>query len=214
MSVERTVAAPKKTDKRTVKRKRILDTASELFFERGYAGTTMDAICDALKVTKPYVYWYFSDKTEILDTISLEAADQTLGALKIGARGHDTAIERLIAGITAMMMSHVRLFKAGSLYYRETGALSDEGRAKMEAHARRFHRSLVKMIEECVAEGALPAQDAKLTALAMGGIAGFMYTWYRPKGPLSPDEMAEHLTELMMNTAGYSPRRSTKRTRS
>src|SRR5258707_2085413 len=48
------------------KRKRILDVASELFFELGYNGTSIDAIADRLHATKPFIYYHFENKADIL----------------------------------------------------------------------------------------------------------------------------------------------------
>src|SRR5713101_974989 len=48
------------------KRKRILDVASELFFELGYKGTSIDAIADRLHATKPFIYYHFENKADIL----------------------------------------------------------------------------------------------------------------------------------------------------
>ena len=50
-------------------RERILDAAAELFFENGYAGTTVDAIARKLDMTKAFMYYYFKDKAEIYSTL-------------------------------------------------------------------------------------------------------------------------------------------------
>ena len=44
------------------KRDRILEAATQLFYERGFTGTTMQAVADRLQVTKPFIYSYFKDK--------------------------------------------------------------------------------------------------------------------------------------------------------
>ena len=47
----------------------ILKVAAEKFFQKGYTKTKIDDITSALKVTKPYVYYHFSSKLEILEEI-------------------------------------------------------------------------------------------------------------------------------------------------
>ncbi|MGH3821765.1 MAG: TetR/AcrR family transcriptional regulator [Pseudonocardiaceae bacterium] len=44
----------------------ILDAALEVYVERGYKGTSMQAVADAAGVTKPVVYECFSNKDELL----------------------------------------------------------------------------------------------------------------------------------------------------
>lgn len=38
------------------KRAKILDTALQLFSELGFSGTSMEAVAEALGVTKPFIY--------------------------------------------------------------------------------------------------------------------------------------------------------------
>jgi len=43
-------------------RQRLLDTATELFAEKGYAGTSVREIVDRAGVSKPVLYYYFKSK--------------------------------------------------------------------------------------------------------------------------------------------------------
>jgi AcrR family transcriptional regulator len=192
--------------KRASNRKRILTAAAELFYERGYAGTTLDAICDRVGATKPFVYWYFKDKAEIFDMVSLDAARVTLSSLKSEAAADVET--RLRVGLHALINNNVRLFKSGSLFYREPQSLSDHARNQIRSMASQFNHELTDLIQEGIDQGILVAQDAKLTTFAIAGIVGFMYTWYRPNGPLPPDEIAKRLTTVMLRAAGLDVRDS------
>ena len=65
-----------------LKRERILEAAAELFAERGYNGTSMAAIADALGATKPFVYYHFKDKHEILRETSRGRRPPTQGTVR------------------------------------------------------------------------------------------------------------------------------------
>lgn len=195
--------AVSKERKRDAKRKLILDTAAQLFFERGIAGTTMDAICEMLGVTKPFVYYYFKDKQKILEAVSMDAASVTLSSLRVGAAGKATVAQRIRGALRELLVNHVRLFAAGTLYLREPHAFSPQFRTKMRELARRFRNDLIGLLDEGIEAGILPPQDTGLTAAAIGGIVGFMYTWYAPSGPLGPDEMVDSLLKVILRTAGF-----------
>lgn len=66
-------------------------------------------------------------------------------------------------------------------------------------------------------DGQLDFEDAAVTAKAMGGAVGFMYTWYRPDGRLPPGELVERLTGTLYRMIGLRPalqkRTPTKRKR-
>jgi AcrR family transcriptional regulator len=47
----------------------VLDAAFDLFLERGYEGTSMEAVADAAGVTKPVVYACFSSKEELFEAL-------------------------------------------------------------------------------------------------------------------------------------------------
>ena len=66
-SAEKT--AELKAEVQAFKRRRILEEARELFFAHGYEATTLDAIAESLQVTKPFLYSYFRNKSEILNAI-------------------------------------------------------------------------------------------------------------------------------------------------
>ena len=62
------------TDATDLQRERILQAATTLFAEQGYAATTMAQIVRKLGVTKPFVYYYFRDKQEIFERLSWRPA--------------------------------------------------------------------------------------------------------------------------------------------
>jgi AcrR family transcriptional regulator len=50
-------------------RRRILDVATELFRDRGYAGTSIRDIADGLGMTKAALYYHFTCKDDMLDAL-------------------------------------------------------------------------------------------------------------------------------------------------
>src|SRR5687768_665549 len=59
-----------RTDPRLEKRERILSVAARLFYEGGYRATSMESIAEELGVTKPFLYYHFENKHEILEEIA------------------------------------------------------------------------------------------------------------------------------------------------
>jgi AcrR family transcriptional regulator len=84
----------------------ILDVAFELFLERGYKGTSMDAIARAAGVTKPVIYACFAGKAELFGAL-LDREEQRMfvqfGAVfATGAEPGDLE-SMLVAGFTALL---------------------------------------------------------------------------------------------------------------
>lgn len=184
------------------KRARILDVAEDLFFERGYRGATMSELTARLGVTKPFVYYYFRDKDEIYETLSWRASHACLTALRHDEADRRAAIELLRDGLTRFAQANIDHFKSGTFYYREPGALKPAFRRRLRTLAQGFYADLCGLLERGRAEGALHFEDTKLTALAVGSVVGFMYTWYRPDGRYDRERMTAEISAILWRIVG------------
>lgn len=197
------------------KRERILSAAEDLFYRNGLAGTTMDMLCAELGVTKPYVYYYFRDKQEIVETLAWRASLACLTTMKFAADDTRPAAEKLAEGLQRWVAACVAHFRASALAFRATASLRPEFRDELRRLAKDFHADLSALMEAGRREGRLDFEDAAITAKAMGGAVGFMYTWYRPDGRLPPEELVARLTETLRRMIGLrpAPRKRSPRTR-
>jgi hypothetical protein len=84
---------------------------------------------------------------------------------------------------------------------------------RLRAMARVFHRELRDLLEQARDEGSVEFGNLMLTSHAIGSVVGFMYTWYKPGGPIAPDDMADEITRILMNIAGFRQRPVKRRAR-
>lgn len=68
MSRSRTYHSPARAEAARATRRRIVGAARELFVSRGYAGTTIDAIAEAARVSRRTVFLSVGSKAELLKT--------------------------------------------------------------------------------------------------------------------------------------------------
>jgi AcrR family transcriptional regulator len=84
----------------------VLDAALALFRERGYEGTSMDAIAAAAGVSKPVVYACYPSKAELFEALLRREEERVLSeiqaALPAGAEQGD-AEKVLVEGFTAFL---------------------------------------------------------------------------------------------------------------
>jgi len=76
-------------------KERILKTAAELFAEHGFEQTSMREIAEKSNITKPVIYYYFTDKKHLFEEIiraSLAHANENLKAIDASSK---PAIEKL-----------------------------------------------------------------------------------------------------------------------
>jgi AcrR family transcriptional regulator len=192
------------------KRERILEEAVKLFYERGFTGTTLDDIAAELGVTKPFIYTHFRSKTELLAALCKPTIELSLGAVTQAASGPGSPTERLyraIAGFTEVVLSRQANI---AIYFREEKNLSPEALGEINGLRKKFDRVLSKLLAEGVAAGEFDVRDVSLTALAIGGMISWAYTWHRPEGRLAIDDMCERMAELALQMVGANTRVAAK----
>jgi len=188
-------------------RERILQSAAGLFARQGYANTTMAQIVRELGVTKPFVYYYFRDKQEIFETLSWRPTVDCFTALDFAATDPRPAAQKVMAGIEGLIRATVAHYPVAFFPYREPQVYRPEYLAASRRLAQHFYGLLCPLLEEARRDGDLDFEETKITALAACSLPGFLYSWYRPDGRLSADEVAAQLTRLAGRVLGLRERR-------
>jgi hypothetical protein len=89
-----------------------------------------------------------------------------------------------------------------AIYFREEKNLSKAALDEINELRRRFDRVLSALLEEGVAAGEFNVPDVRLAALAIGGMISWAYTWHRPSGRLTLDEMGPDMARLALRMVG------------
>lgn len=113
---------------------RILDVAAELFATRGFSGTGVDEIGEALGVTGPALYRHFANKQAILDEICLVSVTALLdGARSILEEGltPKKTLERLVEMRVAFAFGRYR--HAFAVSHASDSQLSESAQRKLSA---------------------------------------------------------------------------------
>jgi len=190
------------------KRERILKVAERLFASQGYANTTMEQIVRELGVTKPFVYYYFHNKQEIFETLSWRPTVECFTVLDFPANDGRPAADKLADGLQRLIRATVMYHPAAFFAYREPHVFRPEYRAAQKKIANHFYDRMCALLEQARRDGSLDFNETKITALAACSLPGFLYSWYRPDGRLSAEEMVQELSQLAWRVIGLrKPRR-------
>jgi AcrR family transcriptional regulator len=163
------------------RRPEVLDAALGLFLERGYQGTSMEAIAKVAGVTKPVVYACFPGKDELLRALLAREEERILAEIREAFGGTDLADPEttLVEGYT----SFLRAVTASADVYRlvflgEGGgnmAVARRIRAGREAQIEALSTLIRPWVEQRSGADTLSAADidntARLLASTFVGIA-------------------------------------------
>lgn len=188
------------------KRERILKVAERLFHEQGYADTTMEQIVRELGVTKPFVYYYFHNKQEIFELLSWRPTVACFTALDFPPGDERPAHVKIAHGLEQLIRATVEYHPSAFFAYRDPQAFRPEFAAAQKKIANHFYDRMCALMEQARREGTLDFNETKITALAACSLPGFLYSWYRPDGRLSSEEMVRELTQLAWRVIGLRER--------
>jgi AcrR family transcriptional regulator len=179
------------------RRERILEEAARLFGRRGYHATSMRDIGEATGLLAGSLYAHIESKEDLLYEVVVQAANQFLGgmeALRAETLPPDARLRKAMrthVGVVARNLDEAWVF------HREWKSLTGERLAEV----RRLRRRYEGLWEEIVRD--LPgAADPRFARLLVLSAANWTYTWYRPEGPLSPEEVADRFTDLLLAGLG------------
>jgi AcrR family transcriptional regulator len=115
-------------------KQRILDAALEVFGERGIRGASVDDVAEAAGVTKGAVYYYFTDKDDLVRDLQRTLWEDLSRDALVAYDPERAAVDNLIVCFEAFIvavrgMSHVRRFLREVLLSSTLGtaARSDQG---------------------------------------------------------------------------------------
>lgn len=152
------------------KRREILAAALDVLSSRGFEGTTLEAVADALGYTKQALYYYFKSKEELLGSLVLNSLRDAAVQIEAICATEASAGSRLKDLIRVFLDDH--FLRRG--YFSITHMLKGfnekmpEGpdRAEVEALSARIPQAIIGMIGEGVEAGEFRREDPKV----LGGI--------------------------------------------
>ena len=164
------------TDKGRATRDRVVDTASALIFEHGVAGTTLDDVRAAAKVSKGQLYHYFADKDELIHAVIDRTIQQVLDAQpRLAKLSTWTAISNCLDELVQLQVQRhaVGGCPIGSLA-GELAETDELTRGELAAGFDRWETPLRQGLEQMRVEGKLRrnADPARLATATLAAIQG------------------------------------------
>jgi len=187
-----------------IKRERILQEAAALFYERGYMQTTMDAIAERMGATKPFVYYHFESKAEMLTEICQRAITQALEATDRALRVDGSPLQKFDAFVRDFTRVALVNHTFVAIYFREEFALPTEAREHINRMRKSLDRKLRGLLEEGAAHGDFELQDPGITALVVAGMASYAFAWYREGSRIDREGVVDQIARMALKTVAPS----------
>lgn len=191
------VGSAERDDESTIEttRFRVLRAAVGLFAEHGFEGCTMKTLAAAGAVKAPALYNHFASKEQILaEAIALALGDffrAVLGGLP--DVGFESWLELIVRRHATYKLKNMAVYQASDLLLDATRLTPHlpEGDLETVKTVQREYLYLVRDLARGAAAYEMSPNEATVTAFAIIAICDRVSEWYRPAGPLTPDQIAD-----------------------
>jgi TetR/AcrR family transcriptional regulator, cholesterol catabolism regulator len=178
------------------RKEQIYSTARSMFSERD--------IARELNMQGGSLYAHIESKEDVLWEIVNRAADQFLGAVEPIVASDRSPADKL----REMVRVHVGVvadnLENATVFLHEWKFLSEERRAAVAKRRDRYEHLYRQVIEEGIHSGAFAECDPKMAALLVLSVVNWLPQWYKPSGPLSPAEVADKFSDLILSGLEYT----------
>lgn len=180
----------------------LIRVSARLFREKGFDGTTVRDIADAVGMRSGSPFYHFKSKQDILAAVMEEGLVAGL---------QDT--ERIAASdlpprekFRALVRSHLETVLAEGhdfipVLLHEWRALSPEHQARIIDLKDRYDARWQQALAELKKAGLIKS-DSKVVRLLMLGAVNFTIQWYKPGKGLSIDQLADQAVEFFLGGLG------------
>jgi TetR/AcrR family transcriptional regulator, cholesterol catabolism regulator len=186
------------------RRNEIARVAANLFNQKGFQGTSITAVAEALEMDRATLYYYISNKQELFDEVVREASEKNVAAAE-EARSSDAApLDKLRTLVVDLMNSYASNYPLLYVYIRENLTHVDAERTDWSKYMRnlnrRYEEAVIAIVQEGIDNGTIrPLASARVLAFGVIGMIGWTNRWFVPdRSPESSETIGKAYAEVIV----------------
>ena len=187
----------------SARRSELTREAARLFAQKGYHGTSIGDIADALGVQKGSLYSHIASKEDLLYETMREGAAAFHGAVD-AIRDDLPPVEKIRLALRGHLRVVAEQLDVATVFVQEWRYLDGPRRDEVVAERRRYEERIRELLREGRDLGELRSDlDEGAAALILLSAANWAYTWLQPGR--DTDELADRFFALLVDgMRGYS----------
>lgn len=186
----------------------IVQIAGELFAAKGFDGTSLYDIAEAVGVLRGSLYHHITSKEDLLYDVIRVMHERLRENMRISERFSGDPLRQL----AAFTYNHITLnadarhFSRGAVFWRDSEKLSDDKRQLILRDRDAYERYLRKILKSGQTAGVVdPDMDLRLGTFAVLGLVNSHHRWYRPGGPVTPRQLGREFTAFVLVAVAPPP---------
>ena len=201
------------TDSRFERRlNKILEHATDVFYERGYEGASMRNLSRATGMSLAGLYYYFESKEKLLYLIQKHTFTTIIEQLRNRLREEQDSGAR----VRIFILNHLEYFlanqKAMKVLSHEDDVLKNGFGAEIAAIKREYYKICRGLLEELKAQSDVEF-DTRIAVLSLFGMMNWIYTWHHPRTDADAESLAQQMGDIFLHglTCGTNGRAKTSK---
>lgn len=179
----------------------ILDHATEVFCEKGYAGASMRDLSRATGMSLAGLYHYFQSKERLLYLIQKHTFSTIVEKLKARLEGVPDPDQRL----RIFIQNHLEYFVTNQsglkVLAHEDEALKNGFSSEIAAIKREYYRICLGLMDDLKRQYQLDF-NSRTAVMSLFGMINWIYTWYNPRLDGSAEDLADEMSAIILSGVG------------
>ncbi len=181
-------------------KERILDSALDIFSNKGYYETRLDEVAQASETSKGSIYFHFPNKERLFLALVDQFADLLERRLIAAIEEEERGIERVRAALLACLETFAKYRRQTKIMLVQAVGLGISFEKKRLEVTDRFADLIRVYLDEAVNEGDIEPINSAIVAHAwMGAIYNIVIRWVHTGEPEQEQIVAELLPLLLMS---------------
>jgi AcrR family transcriptional regulator len=181
------------------RKQEIVDAAARVFYEKSYHGASIQDVADEVGILKGSLYYYIDNKEDLLFETLNDQNDRYWAVLNKAQKLTGPALDKLRFFIREHLRVVTKDVLTTTVFFRDFQRLSEERRRPILESRRAYEKAIVDLVGQAQREGSIaPDLDPALTVRALFGMLNWSYTWYKPRGAASPDDLATLYVRILL----------------
>jgi AcrR family transcriptional regulator len=176
---------------------KILDHATQVFYEKGYEGASMRDLARASSMSLSGLYYYFESKEKLLYLIQKHTFTTIVDRLRERLDEISDPEQR----IRVFILNHLEYFladrKAMKVLSHEAEVLKNSFGAEIAAIKREYYRICVGLLDDFKLAKRLEF-SSRMAVLSLFGMMNWIYTWYNPRVDADAEELSRGMANIFL----------------
>jgi AcrR family transcriptional regulator len=163
----------------------------------GYRAATLDVVAERAGLSKVTLYRYVSSKEDLLSLVferTIASFRQGLRQLVEADHPADETLRRIVRYQVGLLAGHQTFLR---VFFSEESGLPPAMAARAARAKREYDRTIERVVRDGIAAGVLRDLPPTMVVFGLLGMCNWLHTWYRPDGPLTPDQIADVFVSLL-----------------